>query len=75
MTIASPLNEQEMRNMMYTAQLDGMGTFSIRYPRGRGVMPDWNLPFEKLEIGKGQKVVDGKDVAIISIGPYWKFCH
>ncbi|MDB4303484.1 1-deoxy-D-xylulose-5-phosphate synthase [Desulfosarcina sp.] len=68
MTIASPLNEQEMRNMMYTAQLDGMGTFSIRYPRGRGVLPDWKLPFEKLEVGKGQKVIDGKDVAIISIG-------
>jgi 1-deoxy-D-xylulose-5-phosphate synthase len=68
-TIASPLNEIELRNMMYTAQLDGMGTFSIRYPRGRGVMPDWRLPFERLEIGKGQKVRDGKDLAIISIGP------
>jgi len=68
MTIASPLNEKELRNMMYTAQLNGMGTFSIRYPRGRGVMPDWHLPFEKLEVGKGQKVVDGKDIAIISIG-------
>jgi len=68
-TIASPLNEIELRNMMYTAQLEGMGTFSIRYPRGRGVMSDWRLPFERLEIGKGQKVRDGKDMAIISIGP------
>ncbi len=68
MTIASPLNEEELRNMMYTAQLDGMGTFSIRYPRGRGVLTEWRLPFEKLEIGKGQKVVNGKDVAIITLG-------
>lgn len=69
MTIASPLNEEELRNMMYTAQLDGMGTFSIRYPRGRGVMPEWQTPFNKLEIGKGHKVKDGEDVAIISLGP------
>lgn len=67
-TIASPLNEQELRNMMYTAQLPGMGTFSIRYPRGRGVMPNWKLPFEKLEPGKGRKIKDGNKVAIISIG-------
>ncbi|MCD4696166.1 MAG: 1-deoxy-D-xylulose-5-phosphate synthase [Bacteroidales bacterium] len=67
-TIASPLNEQELRNMMYTAQLPGMGTFSIRYPRGRGVMPNWKLPFEKLEPGKGKKIKDGNKVAIISIG-------
>ena len=68
-TIASPLNEQEMRNMMYTAQLDGNGTFSIRYPRGRGVMPEWKTPFEKLEIGKGIEIRRGKDIAIVSIGP------
>ncbi|MEZ5195303.1 MAG: 1-deoxy-D-xylulose-5-phosphate synthase [Bacteroidales bacterium] len=72
-TIASPLNEQELRNIMYTAQLDGAGTFSIRYPRGRGVMPDWLTPFEKLEIGKGQKLADGKDVAILTIGPVGNF--
>ncbi len=67
-TIAAPMNEVELRNMMYTAQLDGAGTFSIRYPRGRGVMPDWKKPFEKMEIGKGRKLSEGKDVAIISIG-------
>lgn len=68
-TIASPLDEQEMRNMMYTAQFPGNGTFSIRYPRGRGVMPEWKTPFEKLEIGKGFKIRQGKDIAIVSIGP------
>jgi 1-deoxy-D-xylulose-5-phosphate synthase len=67
-TIAAPLNEEEMRNMMYTAQLEGSGTFSIRYPRGRGVMPEWKTPFKKLEIGKGQKIKGGKELAIISIG-------
>ena len=67
--ISSPLNEVELRNLMYTAQLDGKGTFSIRYPRGRGVMPDWKLPFEEIEIGKGQQIKEGKKVAIVSIGP------
>jgi 1-deoxy-D-xylulose-5-phosphate synthase len=67
-TIASPMNEQELRNMMYTAQLDGGGTFSIRYPRGRGVMPDWTTPFEKLEIGRGRQVREGSDLAIITLG-------
>ena len=68
-TISSPLNEVELRNLMYTAQLEGKGTFSIRYPRGRGVLPDWKLPFEEIEIGKGQQIKEGKKVAIISIGP------
>jgi len=68
MTIASPLNEQELRNMMYTAQLNDMGPFSIRYPRGRGVMPEWRTPFEKLEIGEGQIIKEGNDVAILSLG-------
>ncbi|MCD4745693.1 MAG: 1-deoxy-D-xylulose-5-phosphate synthase [Bacteroidales bacterium] len=66
--IASPLNEEELRNMMFTAQLDDTGTFAIRYPRGQGVMPDWKKPFKKLEIGKGQIISDGKDLAIITIG-------
>jgi len=66
--IAAPMNEVELRNMMYTAQLPDMGTFSIRYPRGRGFLPDWKKPFEKLEIGKGEKLKDGKDIAIITIG-------
>ncbi len=67
-TIAVPLNEEELRNMMYTAQLEGAGTFSIRYPRGRGFLHDWKKPFNKLEIGKGQQLKDGSDIAIISIG-------
>jgi len=67
-TICSPMNEEELRNMMYTAQLDGMGPFAIRYPRGRGVMPQWKTPFTQLPVGKGRVVREGKDLAIISIG-------
>jgi 1-deoxy-D-xylulose-5-phosphate synthase len=67
-TISAPLNEEELRNMMYTAQLDGAGTFSIRYPRGRGFLDEWKKPFRKLDIGKGQQLKDGNDIAIITIG-------
>jgi len=69
MTICSPMNESELRNMMYTAQLEGKGPFAIRYPRGRGVMPQWKTPFEELPIGKGRIVRKGSDLVIISIGP------
>ncbi|NTV84839.1 MAG: 1-deoxy-D-xylulose-5-phosphate synthase, partial [Bacteroidales bacterium] len=69
LTICSPMNEAELRNMMYTAQLPGAGTYVIRYPRGRGVMEDWQKPMEKLVAGTGNTVSEGKDVAIISIGP------
>ncbi|MBX3163904.1 MAG: 1-deoxy-D-xylulose-5-phosphate synthase [Bacteroidetes bacterium] len=69
MIVSAPMNEEELRNLMYTAQLDEVqGTFSIRYPRGNGVMPDWKKPFTKIEIGKGRKIKDGKDIAILSIG-------
>lgn len=68
MIIASPLNEQELRNMMYTAQLSETGPFAIRYPRSRGVMPEWKTPFSRLEIGKGQLISSGTGVAILSIG-------
>ncbi len=68
MTVASPMNEEELRNMMYTAQQDNMGPFVIRYPRGNGVMVDWQRPFKKLEIGRGRKLVDGEEVAILSLG-------
>ncbi|MBL1411373.1 1-deoxy-D-xylulose-5-phosphate synthase [Sphingobacterium faecale] len=68
MTVAAPMNEEELRNMMYTAQLEDMGPFVIRYPRGSGVMPDWKRPFRALEIGKGRKLVDGEEVAVISLG-------
>lgn len=67
-TICSPMNEEEMRNMMYTAQLEGMGPFAIRYPRGRGVMPVWKTPFEALPVGKGRQIREGKSLAIVSIG-------
>jgi len=67
-TVAAPMNEEELRNMMYTAQLDGMGTFSIRYPRGNGVMVDWRKPFKKLEIGKANVLSNGNDIAILTIG-------
>jgi 1-deoxy-D-xylulose-5-phosphate synthase len=68
MTIASPMNEEELRNMMFTAQMEGKGPFAIRYPRGRGVMPEWKTPFAGLEIGKGRVIREGKDAAIITIG-------
>ena len=69
MVIASPLNEVDLRNLMYTAQLEPKGPFVIRYPRGRGVTVDWKKPFRALMIGKGQKLKDGTDLAILSIGP------
>jgi 1-deoxy-D-xylulose-5-phosphate synthase len=68
-TVCSPMNEEELRNMMYTAQLLNAGTWSIRYPRGNGVMPEWKTPFQQLEVGKGRKMRDGSDVAILTIGP------
>jgi len=68
LTIASPLNEIALRNLMYTASQPGKGVFVIRYPRGQGEMKDWEKPFEILPVGKGQKLKDGKDVAVISIG-------
>ncbi len=68
-TVSSPYNEHELRNLMYTAQLPNTGPFVIRYPRGRGVLTDWNSPFEEIEIGRGRKIKDGKDIAVISIGP------
>jgi 1-deoxy-D-xylulose-5-phosphate synthase len=69
MIIAAPMNEQELRNLMFTAQLPSIKLpFVIRYPRGEGVMIDWKKPFEELTIGKGRKLKDGKDIAIISFG-------
>lgn len=68
MIVAAPLNEIDLRNMMYTAQLGGYGPFSIRYPRGRGSILDWKQPFKKIEIGKGIMLQEGTDLAILSIG-------
>ena len=69
LTISSPMNEHELRNLMYTAQLPYKGPFVIRYPRGRGVLTDWRCPFEELPLGKGRKLSDGQAVAGLSIGP------
>jgi 1-deoxy-D-xylulose-5-phosphate synthase len=69
MIIGAPMNEQELRNMMYTAQLDeNTLPFVIRYPRGEGVMPHWQTPFEKMNIGKGELVQEGTEIAILSLG-------
>ena len=68
LAICAPMDEHELRNMMYTAQLPGHGPVAIRYPRGLSVHPDWQNSFEALEVGKGRCVREGKDVAIISIG-------
>lgn len=69
LTIASPLNEIELRHMMYTAQLPGKGVFVIRYPRGRGSVIDWRKEMEELPVGKGRCMKQGKDIAVLSLGP------
>ena len=63
------MNEHELRRLMYTAQLPDKGPFVIRYPRGRGVLTDWKCPLEEIRVGKGRKLKEGKDIAVISIGP------
>ena len=74
LTIASPMDEHELRRLMYTAQLPGKGTFVIRYPRGRGVIPvikesDWRCPLEEIQVGTGRLLRKGTDIAVITIGP------
>ncbi|MBQ8097660.1 MAG: 1-deoxy-D-xylulose-5-phosphate synthase [Prevotella sp.] len=69
LTIASPMDEHELRRLMYTAQLPDMGPFVIRYPRGRGVLKDWHCQLEPVEVGTGRKLRDGTDVAVLTIGP------
>jgi len=68
LTISAPMNEIELRNLMYTAQLKNQGPFVIRYPRGRGVITDWRKPFKRLTIGKGRCISEGKRIAVLSIG-------
>lgn len=68
-TVCSPMNEEEMRNMMFTAQQENMGPWSIRYPRGNGIMTDWEKPFKALEVGKARMLREGNDIAILSLGP------
>lgn len=69
LTIASPMDEHELRRLMYTAQLPDKGAFAIRYPRGRGVKVDWQCPLEEVPVGKGRRLKEGKDVAVLTIGP------
>jgi len=69
MITSAPMDEVELRNMMYTAQLDKIkGPFSIRYPRGTGVVCDWQQPFAEIPVGKARLISDGKDIAVLSIG-------
>ena len=69
LTIASPMDEHELRRLMYTAQLPDKGTFVIRYPRGRGRLIDWKCQLEEIEVGTGRRIREGESIAILSIGP------
>ena len=69
LTISSPMNEHELRRLMYTAQLPDQGPFVIRYPRGRGVLTEWKCPLEDVPVGRGRCLHEGRDVAVLSIGP------
>lgn len=69
LTISSPYDELELRKLMFTAQLPDKGPFVIRYPRGRGTHTDWKCPFEEIQVGKGRLLKEGKDIAILSLGP------
>ena len=68
MVVSAPMNESELRNLMYTASIYKDGPFSIRYPRGEGVIPEWRTAFEKIEIGKGRCIAKGEEVAIVTVG-------
>lgn len=69
LTISSPMDEHELRRLMFTAQMPGKGSFVIRYPRGKGSIVDWKCPLEEVEVGKGRKLCDGDDAVVLSIGP------
>lgn len=69
MIVSSPMNEEELRNLMFTAQQENHGPFCIRYPRGEGVMTDWRTPLKEIKIGTGRKVKNGNDIAFLTIGP------
>ncbi len=68
MVVSAPMNEEELRDLMYTAQLPDQGPFSIRYPRGEGVMTEWKTPFKAIKVGTGRKLRSGTDIAVLSIG-------
>ena len=69
LTVASPMDEHELRHLMYTAQLPDRGPFVIRYPRGRGSQPDWRCPMQEVPIGRGRRLKEGRDIAVLTIGP------
>lgn len=73
MIISAPMNEEELRNLMYTAQAEEYGPFVIRYPRGNGVMVNWKTPMRKLKIGEGRRIRTGEDIAILTIGHVGNF--
>ena len=75
MVVSAPMNEQELRNLMYTAQLPNKGPFSIRYPRGKGVMIDWQTPFKEIPIGEGREISKGNEAAILTIGHVGNFAQ
>ena len=69
MVVSSPMNEEELRNLMFTSQLENQGPFSIRYPRGNGVMVDWKTPLKEISIGQGRRIKTGNDIAFLTLGP------
>lgn len=68
MVVSAPMNEEELRNLMYTAQQEDMGPFTIRYPRGNGMMTEWKTPLKAIKVGQGRKVSSGEDVALLTVG-------
>lgn len=73
MTVCAPMNEAELRNLMYTAQLENRGPFSIRYPRGNGVMTEWKTAMKEVKVGTGRKLINGEELAILTIGHLGNF--
>ena len=71
--VSAPMNEEELRNLMYTASRQKEAPFSIRYPRGKGVMPDWRTEFQELEIGKGRILREAEGLAILTLGTVGNF--
>lgn len=75
MIVSAPMNEAELRNLMYTAQASECGPFSIRYPRGNGVMTNWKTPMKAIQIGTGRKLTAGEDIAILTVGHVGNFAQ
>lgn len=75
MIVSAPMNEAELRNLMFTAQLENQGPFSIRYPRGNGVMNEWKTPMKAIPVGQGRKVTSGEDIALVTIGHVGNFAQ